>query len=86
MGREGMDETKKKVVFIDPWGTNNTGDYLNGILSGLQRRVDLEVFTNQYFECLSDEIVLHRVFLYNSERLKNSILRSVMRDCENMTT
>ena len=82
MGREGMDETKKKVVFIDPWGTNNTGDYLNGILSGLQRRVDLEVFTNQYFECLSDEIVLHRVFFKKSERMKNGILRSVIRACE----
>lgn len=82
MEREGMGETKKKVVFIDPWGTNNTGDYLNGILSGLDRCVDLEVFANQYFECLSDEIVLHRVFFKKSERMKQGIVRSVIRAFE----
>ena len=46
-----MDLSAKKVVFIDPWGTNNTSDYLNGILSGLNRCVRLEVFTNFFFDC-----------------------------------
>ena len=79
MERQEMDETKKRVVFIDPWGTNNTKDYLNGILSGLSPLVDLEVFTNRFFECLSDDIVLHRVFFKKSERRKHGIMRSVIR-------
>lgn len=74
-----MDLSAKKVVFIDPWGTNNTSDYLNGILSGLNRCVRLEVFTNFFFDCKTEGIRLHRVFFKKSEKQKQGVLRKILR-------
>ena len=54
----------KRVLLIDPWGINNTSEYLNGLIYGLSELVELTVFTNTYFELKIPEVKceIHRTF------------------------
>ncbi len=72
-----------KVVLIDPWGINNTSEYLNGLIYGLSSRVELTVFTNCYFEkSVEAEADINRVFFKKSEKTKSGKARTVIRGIE----
>lgn len=72
-----------KVLLIDPWGINNTSEYLNGLISGLSSRVDLSVFTNVYFEKYVDATAsINRVFFKKSEKMMPSRYRTIVRGLE----
>lgn len=73
----------KRVLLIDPWGTANTSEYLNGLIYGLSPIVDLTVFTNYYFELKTDSNVrINRVFFKKTEKMHRNKIRSVMRGIE----
>lgn len=74
---------KKKVLLIDPWGTSNTSEYLNGLIYGLGSVTDLTVFTNSYFNLKVDTNVdIHRVFFKKTEVMARTTLRRVLRGLE----
>lgn len=79
-----MDNNKKNVVLIDPWGTNNTAEYLNGLIYGLKDKVNLVVFTNCYFDMsqCNEECDIRRVFFKKSERMDKSFKRKIIRAVE----
>ena len=73
-----------KVLLIDPWGTRNTAEYLNGLIFGLSENVDLTVFTNCYADIYieSDATIIKRFFKI-SERLPQSWkIRKIIRGFE----
>lgn len=72
-----------KVLLIDPWGINNTSEYLNGLISGFSGIVDLTVYTNVYFEQYVDANAnVHKVFFRRSERMTAGKKRTVIRGFE----
>lgn len=72
-----------KVLLVDPWGVNNTAEYLNGLIMGLSRKVELVVFTNRFFELREDvNAELHKVFFPKSENMRHGKLRSYLRGIE----
>ena len=74
---------KLKVLLIDPWGINNTAEYLNGLISGLSSKTELFVFTNRYFvEQSPSEAHIFRTFFGISENMKPNIIRKVIRGLE----
>lgn len=76
-------DEKIKVVLIDPWGIANTSEYLNGLIFGLSKFVDLKVFTNAYFMKKTDSKAdIHRVFFKRSEQMKPSKYRKILRGFE----
>lgn len=74
---------EKKVVLIDPWGTANTSEYLNGLIYGLGSLVRLTVFTNYYFKMNTDtKAELHRIFFRKSENMSHGKIRTFVRGIE----
>ena len=75
--------TNLKVLLIDPWGTNNTSEYLNGLILGLSTKTELTVFTNKYFEDQTNVCQdIHRVFFGLSENMKQGKIRKIIRGIE----
>lgn len=73
----------KNVVIIDPWGIENTSEYLNGLILGLGPLVHLTVFTNYYFkQKVNSTADIHRVFFKQSEKMSRGIMRSFVRGIE----
>ena len=79
-------ETRKptmKVILIDPWGTANTADYLNGLIYGLNPLVDLTVFTNKYFlQKINMNCTIKKLFFKKSENMLIGPLRKLVRGTE----
>ena len=56
---------KLKVLLIDPWGTANTSEYLNGLIYGLSSVTELTVFTNTYFELkVESKADINKIFFH----------------------
>ena len=52
-----------RVMLIDPWGTNNTSEYLNGLIYGFSGIVELDVFTNYYFnQYVESSVSVKKIF------------------------
>ena len=47
---------KKDVLLIDPWGVHGSERYLNGLISGLSKNVNLTLITNKYYELVPGNI------------------------------
>lgn len=74
---------KRRVLLIDPWGTANTSEYLNGLIYGLGSITDLTVFTNRHFILkVNANVDMHRVFFPKTEIMSQGILRKVLRGFE----
>lgn len=74
-----------RVLLIDPWGVANTSEYLNGLISGLSRMVELTVITNYNFKCKDNndyDSRIYRWFFKKSENMKEGLLRKVIRGIE----
>ena len=72
-----------KVMLIDPWGINNTSEYLNGLIYGFSEKVELTVFTNCYFEqYITGDATVKRVFFEKTEKMKPSRKRTILRGLE----
>ena len=72
-----------KVLLVDPWGINNTSEYLNGLIMGLSKKVELVVFTNSLFELkVESSAEIHKVFFPKSENMKHGKMRSLLRGVE----
>lgn len=72
----------KKVLLIDPWGVNNTEEYLNGLILGLNPIVDLKVFTNYYFNCKCRDVTVNKIFFKNTEKMRHCLFRKIFRGVE----
>ena len=71
------------VLLIDPWGINNTSEYLNGLIYGVSKDVNLTVVTNYFFICRTESSFdLRKVFFKHSEKMKNGISRKIIRGFE----
>jgi len=79
-----MINSKKNIVLIDPWGTNNTAEYLNGLIYGLKDNVNLVVFTNFYFDLSQCNMGcdIRRVFFKKSEKMDKTYKRKILRAVE----
>lgn len=74
---------KKQVLLIDPWGTANTSEYLNGLIYGLDEFTELTVFTNHYFQLKTQNNAdIHCVFFRNTEKMTSNRLRPTIRGIE----
>lgn len=72
-----------KVLLVDPWGINNTAEYLNGLIMGLSQATQLSVFTNCLFELkVQSNAEIHRVFFPKSEKMRHGKFRSLLRGVE----
>lgn len=72
-----------KVLLIDPWGIANTSEYLNGLISGLDKGVSLTVYTNYHFKIKVDaNPEVQYVFFKKSEKMRRGVLRTIMRGIE----
>ncbi len=72
-----------RVLLIDPWGINNTSEYLNGLIYGLSDLVELTVFTNFYFEqYVKTKASAKKVFFKISEKMSKGNLRKAVRGIE----
>ncbi len=72
-----------RLLIIDPWGVNNTKEYLNGLIYGVSNLVDLTVATNFYFIEESDSrVILKRIFFKHSEKMRFGIIRKIVRGIE----
>lgn len=73
----------KKILMIDPWGTETLGPYTQGICGGLEDKVDLTLVTNFYYEKLP-EAKYNKLYLFfrYSEKMKNTRLRKFVRGIE----
>lgn len=79
-------KTAKKVLLIDPWGVNASGEYLNGLIYGLSQKAELTVFTNTYFKFKTNaDCKLYKIFFARSENMKDGIKRKAVRGLEYMT-
>ncbi len=71
------------MLLIDPWGINNTSEYLNGLIHGLSNHVELTVFTNYYFEqYVKATATINKNFFKISERMDKGSLRKIVRGIE----
>lgn len=74
---------KPRVILIDPWGTANTAEYLNGLIYGLSPITELTVFTNHYFKLkVGASASIHKVFFPKSEKMKRNEYRKILRGWE----
>ena len=74
---------QKRVLLIDPWGTANTSEYLNGLIFGISQRCDLYVFTNYYFKLKTNSSVqINRVFFRYTENKNRGLYRTAIRGIE----
>ena len=72
-----------KVLLIDPWGTKNTSDYLNGLAYGLSKHTELTLATNFYYEKKTNaNYLVLPIFFKKSENAKNSLFRKIIRGFE----
>ena len=72
-----------RVLLIDPWGTNNTAEYLNGLIYGLSEAVELTVCTNCYFDQYVETAArIERIFFPKSELMANGRKRTLIRGLE----
>ncbi len=73
-----------KVLFIDPWATvGGTAEYTNGILYGISKFVDVDLYTNAYFVPeIKLPIKIHKVFFKLSHNMKKNIVRKCIRGIE----
>lgn len=72
---------KYKVLFIDPWGTNETAQYTNGICSALFDYVDLKLVANYYYE-IKEKYNVQSFFFKYSEKMQSKSIRRVLRGLE----
>lgn len=76
----------KKVIVINPRGIKGDEEYLNGMVSALYKRDDIDVslYTNFYYEISDKEIPYkcHRYFFKNSEKMVPSAKRNAVRATE----
>lgn len=74
----------KRVLLIDPWGINNTSEYLNGLIYGISELVKLDVFTNYYFELKvpNPNCKIHKIFFSKSEHMSSGKKRAILRGVE----
>lgn len=76
-------DKKIKVLLIDPWGINASGEYLNGLIYGLSKYVELTVFTNVHFELKTDaKCKIYKLFFKKSEGMKVGRKRKIIRGLE----
>lgn len=75
-------DKRLKVLFIDPWGVNETGEYTNGICGELQKYVELTLVTNYYFNNRAEIKNVLKFFFKRSEKMRASIRRKVIRGME----
>lgn len=72
-----------KVLLIDPWGTDNTAEYLNGLIHGISVYVDLTVYTNHGFKLEnSAQCDVIRGFFKKSDYMKKGKNRTIVRGIE----
>ena len=72
-----------EVILIDPWGTANTSEYLNGLIYGLAPITHLKVFTNHYFKLKTpSRATIHYVFFRFTEKIPHNIFRKALRGIE----
>lgn len=72
-----------KVLLIDPWGTDNTAEYLNGLIYGVGKWVDLEVYTNHGFMLENNvHCKVNRGFFKFSDYMSKGYLRTIIRGIE----
>lgn len=72
-----------RVMLIDPWGTNNTSEYLNGLIYGFSGIVELDVFTNYYFnQYVESSVSVKKIFFKISEKMKLTRKRTFIRGIE----
>lgn len=72
-----------RVLLIDPWGTANTSEYLNGLIYGLSPITELTVFTNYHFKLkVNSSADIHRVFFKITEKMKKGKCRKILRGIE----
>lgn len=75
-----------KVLLIDPWGVNNTSEYLNGLILGISSLCNLTVFTNYFFvEKHNYSANINKVFFRLSEH-NDSRYRKYIRGIEYVYT
>lgn len=76
----------KKVIVINPRGIKGDEEYLNGMVSALYKRNDIDVslYTNFYYEIPDEDIPYkcHRYFFKNSEKMVPSTKRNAVRAAE----
>lgn len=76
-------DKRLKVVLIDPWGVGSTGEYLNGLISGLSSNVNLTVFTNKFFkERTPYSCEIYKIFFSLSEKMASGVPRKILRGIE----
>lgn len=77
----------KKVLLIDPWGINSTGEYTKGLIHGLSQLTELTVVTNFYFESNEHaKYTLYKWFFKKTETMKRTKYRSLLRGVEYFKT
>ena len=71
------------ILVIDPWGINNTREYLYGLVSGLSRHENVTLMSNYYYSHPNNEkYKFIKTFFKISEDMKDSIFRKVIRGIE----
>ena len=71
------------VIFVDPWGINNTEDYTCGIVRQLDMYCDLILITNTNFDRSKiKEVKVYKWFFKFSQNIKRSIFRKYLRGVE----
>lgn len=72
-----------KVLFIDPWGINETSEYTNGLCAALSDIVDLKVVSNYYFKRkINADYEVVRSFFRFSQNMKAGKIRRILRGYE----
>lgn len=72
-----------KILVVDPWGIKTLSPYANGFYYGLSASCTLSVASNYYFENkTSGKYQIIRVFFKKSEKMKDGVLRSIVRGIE----
>ncbi len=74
---------KKDVLLIDPWGVHGSERYLNGLISGLSKNVNLTLITNKYYELVPGiNYKVIKLFFEKSENMDSGLKRKVIRGLE----
>lgn len=72
-----------KIMIIDPWGVKTLSPYSNGFFYGMSKCSNLVVEANYYFENnTSATYQIDRLFFKKSERMKNGVIRKIVRGFE----
>lgn len=72
-----------KVLIIDPWGTDNTAEYLNGLIYAVSKYADVTVYTNYGFALESNcTCTVVRKFFKYSDYLQDGKIRKIVRGLE----